>query len=593
MPKQLEVELGGVKVQNLVDRIEEGTVVLPDFQRDFVWPTHQVGKLMESLLNGYYINTLLVLPALQSKEHSPPFPPRKVDGAPDGDIPYNVEMVLDGQQRITSIYYALTAPRIPLDNTTYPQLFYLRFSKVVEGRLDEDAIDWRRRDWDSSQRLIENDYQLQIEEDKIPFTVFKNADTFRRWRRGMERFAEKESFVQKAQIDKFEDNTQVFQNYKIPIIKLSHSTPERKVVRTFERINTQGLELGVFDILTARLWTEDIRLRDLWEDSISAYPQIDGYADETGEERLRELLLKTLALARGDECKDASLRELSPAGFEDDWALATKMMDRTIEKAKSSSAGGFGVTDKFGFPYTTMLPPLANLIYLAENEGAYPDHAALDKVQQWYWISVFSKRYSGSSDTMSYRDFNEMKAWMKDGDKTPDAITNGRQRISAELDLETLTRGGLYKGIMSLLALNGAKDFGTLESIDVHKVDDHHIFPKACLQKGLTGKTYDDKTERNKILNRTIIQFRSNRYKYKDKLPSEYVPEMVDEHPDGEKGVRDLLQDHFVNEAGFEALLADDYEAFCSARKEAIQEAIEDRIGRSVPWSQPEQASLA
>jgi len=584
MPNQLKIELGGIKVRNIFEEVENGKIVLPDFQRDFVWPTDQVAKLLESILNGYYINTLLVLPIVTSEEHGPPFPPRTVEGVTNGNIPFDTQMILDGQQRITSIYYAITAPTdVSLANTVYPQLYFLSFKKAVDGIFDEEAIGWRRRDWESSQSYIDNDYGLQIENDIIPFTIFKSTDTLRKWRRGLERYAEETGKISNTEIDQFEDNTDVFHNYEIPIIKLAADTPESKVVRTFERINTQGLELGVFDILTARLWTSKIRLRDLWEETLNRYPTISSQFDSISEERFRELLLKTIALHRGHECNESHLRELSPNNFESDWFQASKMIDRVLLRAKSSGEGGLGITEKFGFPYSTMLPLLANFIHMAENKDAYPDKVRLSKIQQWYWASVFSKRYSGSVDTTSFRDYREVKSWIMDEGKIPDAIENAPQRITAELSLETLNRGGFYRGIMSLIILNRAKDFGTLESIELHQVDDHHIFPISLLRDGLNGKKYE-KEVRNCILNRTIIESKSNRYKYKDLQPSHYIREMIESHPEGEAGVRNLLRGHLIDDSGFRALLEDDFEMFLSSRQNVIQEAIKNKVGMDIVW---------
>lgn len=608
MPTQLNIGLSHIGVQDLIASIDEGSVVLPDFQRDFVWPTSQVGKLLESLLSGYYINTLLTLPVAKGTESGPPFPPRRVEGAPEPENKQmNMQMVLDGQQRITSIYYALKAPDVALDNTKYPQIFCLRFSKVVEGEPDEDAIKWRRADWGTSQKLLDNDFEVQMEKDLVPFTIFQSNDAFKDWRRGMEDYARETDQISKEQIDAFEDNTEVFQNYQIPIIQLAGDTPDSKVVRTFERINTQGLELGVFDILTARLWTENIRLRDLWDDTLHDYSRIEAYS-EGKERRTKELILKTLALSRGDECKDRNLRELDPQGFDSDWETTVGMIDRALEKAQSAEPGGLGVTPKFGFPYTAMLPTLTNLISIAEDDSTYPTHDRLEKVHRWYWLSVFSKRYSGSSDTKLYKDINEMANWIRsddeeeqesdnldpsagqpdDPDEVPEAIAKGPQVIPVELDLDSLYRGGLYSGIMSLLTLNGARDFGTFEAISLHKVDDHHIFPKARLKEGIDGRSYE-RTERDRILNRTIIEQRNNRFNYKDRLPSEYVGEMIDEHPDGEKGVRNLLESHFIDEDAFQALLDDDYDRFCQSRKSAIRDAIEARVGEEIDWERADE----
>jgi len=193
---------------------------------------------------------------------------------------------------------------------------------------------------------------------------------------------------------------------------------------------------------------------------------------------------------------------------------------------------------------------------------------------------------SGSSDTISYQDYNEVRDWIHEvRNELPEAIELAPQRIPVELDLETLTQGGPYKGIMSLLVLNDARDFGTFESITLHEIDDHHIFPNSVLKSGLKQYTSIDSTERNRILNRTVIESGANRFDIRDNPPSTYVRDMIRGHERGEEGVKDVLEDHFINEAAFEAMLEDDYETFCEERKTTIRAEIENRIDEEIDWS--------
>ena len=598
VPTQLEISLAHKNVQNLIEEANQKSLVLPDFQRDFVWPTRQVGKLLESLLNGYYINTLLTLPVTRGPNNEIPFPARKVEGVSTKKEPgAQMDMILDGQQRVTSIYYALTAPTdIPLANTKYPQLYCLRFGKAIEGQFDDDAVLWRRRDWSTSQRLIDNDFEMQVDKGLIPFTAFKNKQSFRDWRRGMadhveENEAELGSLddgrtLSRKDIDRVEDMTEVLRNYDVPVIQMTSGTEPAKVVQTFERINTQGLELGIFDILTARLWPDKVNLRDLWDDAVEEHGQLEEYVGEVGVTTARERTLRTLALYRGQECSERSLGELDSEGFEEDWSAATSILSRTLAKAKTAGPGGLGVSDRFGFPYGTILPPLANLIHIAENDGAYPDEKALRKVRRWYWASIFSQRYSGSSDTASFKDYNTVGEWLTNpGAEEPVAIREARQLIPIETDLMSLTQGGAYRGVMSMITRNNALDFGSLESVSVHEVDDHHIFPRSGLKDGEFGKRYDQ-TERDRILNRTIIQSRANRFRYSNRRPSDYVGEMLQQFGGNKKRLqKEVLSDHFINEEALGAMLDDDYERFCTARRQELQSAIQRRTGLDLDWT--------
>jgi hypothetical protein len=292
-----------------------------------------------------------------------------------------------------------------------------------------------------------------------------------------------------------------------------------------------------------------------------------------------------MALYRNQECKDENVGELSYNQFEQDWDTTVQMVDRALDKSQSAAEGGFGVTVKYGFPYSTLLPPLANLLYVAEKSETHPRPESLKMVKRWYWASTFSRRYSGSSDTISYKDYVEGRDWIRgEREELPESIQDAPSKIPVELDLSSLARGGPYKGIMSLLVLNDARDFCTFESITLHEVDDHHIFPDAKLKNGATGHTYD-KTDRDTILNRTVIESQNNRFNIRDRLPSDYIPDMIDAHPRGKEGIKHLLQAHFINEDGFEALLTNDYQRFCTARMEAVRDEIVHRIGADIDWS--------
>jgi hypothetical protein len=437
---------------------------------------------------------------------------------------------------------------------------------------------------------------MQVEKEIIPFTVFESKQTFRDWRRDMTRYVEEndvslacmkeDRLLSRKDIDRIEDTTEVFRNYDVPIIRMTAGTEPSKVVQTFERINTQGLALGIFDILTARLWPDNINLRDLWDESVEDYGRLETYVDKVGVTTARERTLRTLALYRNQECGEESLGQLDSVDFKEDWRSTIEILDRTLEKAKKTGPGGLGVSERFGFPYGSILPPLANLIHIAENNGSYPDEESLRKVRRWYWASIFSQRYSGSSDTASFKDYNTVSNWITDPDAEPPvAIREARRLIPVETDLMTLTQGGAYGGVMSMIVLNNALDFGSLESVSVHEVDDHHIFPKSKLKDGTFGKKYRQ-TEWNRVLNRTIIQSRTNRFRYSDRHPSDYVSEMLDGYDGGKRAFQEnVLADHFINMEGLEAMLDDDYDRFCKAREDELQQAIENRTGLDLDWS--------
>lgn len=105
------------RLDRLIEDAAEGTMCLPNFQRDFVWRRDEVADLVRSVLRGYFIGSLLLL---HSDPRNPPFAPEPVRGAKPPKSPVEPKLlILDGQQRVTSMLYALTAPDLGLKNSKH------------------------------------------------------------------------------------------------------------------------------------------------------------------------------------------------------------------------------------------------------------------------------------------------------------------------------------------------------------------------------------------------------------------------------------------------------------------------------------------
>ncbi len=138
---------------------------------------------------------------------------------------------------------------------------------------------------------------------------------------------------------------------------------------------------------------------------------------------------------------------------------------------------------------------------------------------------------------------------------------------------QTSRPNSIYRGVMCLLALRGAKDFRADDSIEFHTLDDHHIFPKAYLakQKGSDGRPFS--TERvNTVVNRTLIADKTNR-RISNKSPSRYLEEVLP----GAKHV-EILASHFIDADALNAMQVNDYEAFLAAREKTLGTEIVARL---------------
>src|SRR3972149_8054963 len=128
------------KLLSILEDARAGKVVIPEFQRSFVWAREDIEELLVSILQGYFVGTFLLLDSPSDKPMFPFRPVEGLDAVNQGAHPRQhstVRLALDGQQRITSLFYAFYEPPIPLKNTKNPYRFFFG----VDQALDADPGD--------------------------------------------------------------------------------------------------------------------------------------------------------------------------------------------------------------------------------------------------------------------------------------------------------------------------------------------------------------------------------------------------------------------------------------------------------------------
>lgn len=491
-------------------------------------------------------------------------------------------MILDGQQRLTSLHYVFAAPGIPLRWTRYPYLFFLDLRKVTEGDF-ENAISSERADY-AQGRL---DRQTQFETLIIPFTEIECwndwLNAYEQWLVDRDRDA---YFNQYFPIDKpaWNEAIERVRKFLVPTLeipKIPSDDPDRigEVCAIFEKMNSTGVRLSVYDLLTARLYrfTADdgrrIDLHRLWEEAMERHrllKQFSGGQPDT----YGVFALRTIALLRGLDVKSKTLINLSPMDFVKDLRRALRAMEKALQRLTSTNEDGFAVFDPKWMPYSTMISPLAAL--LDQIEQQQHDHHAYRLLRCWYWASVFRERYAGAVESTMYRDYQDMLEAFTDPDTQPEAIADARRAIveSESFSLRDIARvNAIYRGIMCLIAIRGAKDFQADDAIEFHTLDDHHVFPRAYLRKQQRpdGKTYS-KDAINTIVNRTLISATTNR-RISRRSPSNYLTHLVPADR-----MADIMDTHFVDATALNAMQSDDYERFLAAREKALIVEIRRRV---------------
>jgi hypothetical protein len=282
-------------VRRLIEDVATGRLVLPDFQRSFVWRPDDVKELLVSILGRYYIGSILYM---DEPEESSPFALKLVEGVdtifPNTRIDTIVKILLDGQQRTSSLFYAIYRPTIPLAGRKQPTLFFVNLQEML------------RENWDSAiaacnitnKRMlnaINNDHRY------VSLNDFLNVGPL------LDKVAQT---LLKPEGGRIISVVNDFMNYELQAIELPRGTPLERVVETFERINRSGVPLSITDLLVARLYQKKIRLRNLIEDAEQTFTVFRDIPSE--------YVLRTICLMRGKEVRKQDILKLEAKTFLDD-----------------------------------------------------------------------------------------------------------------------------------------------------------------------------------------------------------------------------------------------------------------------------------
>jgi hypothetical protein len=571
--QQPRMQANPERLLDIIGQASIGKVVIPEFQRSFVWSREDIEELLVSLLQGYFIGTFLMLTVRVDPNFSPILVVdpngnnrlifRTIDGTPfhlveglekinpsvDPRRHDDVRLVLDGQQRITSLFYALFEPPIPLKNTRHPYRFYLRLEPTLEGKFEDAVVGVSTAD---TKRMAKEDELVQNGQ-AIPFSWMRDPNRFYLW------LYQENQFLKSKERERVQFLYFRLTQFMIPVVTLPRETDKDDVVNIFERINRTGRRLTLFELAAARLYVnlEGISLYSLWREFHRNHAKV-------AEVIRPESLLKVIALWKGKEPKKGTLLDiigkLDRKDFERLWEDAARFIVEAYNRM--TSINGYGAFRNTLIPYTTMLVPLAVLLETIENQkGGMEMYRKLDK---WYWASVFTQRYDSAVDTKAYQDVVQVRRWLMGGEP-PEWLTN----LSIDsIDVDTdEPRSAIYRGLMCLIVLEGAKDFINGQAANLNECQDDHIFPRAKFGK-------EEKID--SILNRTLISAQSNRIK-SDRKPSEYLSLFL-RHHGREERLLETLQSHLISREAYKAMKCDDFQAFIKARRQAFIQKIQEKL---------------
>jgi predicted RNA-binding protein len=559
-------------IDYIISDVNNGKFAIPIFQREYTWKRKQIEELWESIFQGFFVGSILTWNSNDQFETIP------VHGAPALNNPSDI--VLDGQQRITSLYYAVMAPDVKLPDNRIMRFFVdLRAlldpkassTDIVFSELTDRA---RRRGWLEKEKQFEKKIFPLSEFNNRNYTLWVND--FKNYLKDVEELSAEDSDNYYRQILRIFDN--VWFQYKIPVVQLPRSLSLDSVAEVFEKINSKGTRLGVFDLLNARFTKYGINLRILWDKAKSDYRSIETLYNELDD--AEKIILQGICLFKKGYTRrkevlslDSSYTELKlfqKESFLKDWEKVCKFTSKAVEKLQSQRETGFGAVKFKIIPYTITIPILAAL--MLRSEGRDDEPKCKTKIENWYWATVISDSYSGSTDSKIEKDFREMIQWFDDDNEIPEIVLEQRKIFDEITFNSTRSNDSVYRTIMCIISKNGAYDFVTDEPPEYSQLDDHHIFPKS------KEKDYSSNTSINSILNRTLISTDTNRNYIRDKKPFEYIDKIINSQQITESTIRRRLESHLISNEAYDCLIRDDFDGFVESRRNTIREKIRKLI---------------
>lgn len=570
-----------MSLNNWVNRLKEGRFVIPDFQRDFEWEPWDISALMRSIFLDYFIGSLLLWKGKDENFSALSCEPIYAFSGNQ----FNPEhIVLDGQQRLTAMYYTFLAPEAPAPRRQNRFLYFINVEKFMNENYDDSFY----YDWTNKGVRILNNIETQYKNHIFPLAVVGQGGwSLPNWFQGYERYWQdrgEKTCVNYA--NSFGQHiNDIINQYQISYIELDRDLELDKVCDIFTQINSRGIRLDIFDLINALIRPKGLQLRHMWH-------QASKQLDFVDTRRMNVYLLQVMSIMKQAYCSPKYLYYLLPGQekrirkpdgsldkeilvkntteFEVLWDQAVNAIKSTIELLRHPQE--FGAVSSNYLPYVSILPALSSLIVKASKLPAEKRFSAMQKIRHWYWASVFTNRYSGSVESTSARDYLEVNNWFNTNNAEPEAINEFRDRFLS-LDFHRETRRGTsnYNGVINLIIMEGAKDWISGKAPHYEDIDDHHIIPKKWAKENYPNNNIDS------VLNRTPLSSETNREVIADNLPNEYLPKLKNEY--GEEELLAILDTHLISPAAYEILLRnpftiEDYESFLDERQKTIKEKI-------------------
>jgi hypothetical protein len=492
------VEYQSCSIRQLLDSVSSGSIRIPAFQRGFVWDMDRVAYLMDSIYKKYPFGSLLFWRtksklAIERRLGIFELP------APQEDYP--VDYVLDGQQRLTSIFSVFQTELEPISDNSWTGIYFDMEAK-------EDAQESQFAALRDEEVVVPKHFSLNVLFDSV-------------------KYREATAKCSNEQIKRLDKLQEKFKEVSIPVQILK--TEDRPIVAiVFERVNRLGMKLDTLQLLSAWTWNEDF---DLLENFRQLKEDLEDFGfSEVAEDS--DLILKCASAVLKQVPNPESLLEFSGQEVRSAFPKVRNGILSTIDFMKKQ----LKVASLKNLPYSGLIIPLC--VFFAEPDGKEVVYNSLnfEKLKMWFWRSCFTNRYGHQTKKNIVNDIQEII-------KLKNGQANKFGDISCQIHKDFFTDNQFRisnantKTFVLMLANNNPKSFISGSDINLDKVlqkynkaEFHHIYPKAYLKKLMFENDYI-----NCLANFCFLSSSENK-KIGSKKPSEYLMYMPQD-----KTLQDIL----------------------------------------------------
>src|SRR6266545_7645066 len=553
-------------VEELVGMIERGELRLPEMQRRYVWRSTRVRDLLDSLYRGYPSGAILLWETDESVSL------QDFAVTQQNNPSQNTQLLLDGQQRLTSLSAVIRGEPVSVRGRKRPieLLFNLEHPDelaVVTEVNEDDDDDLIEDEIDSSED------ELQRRFDKMTFVVStRKLEQAPNWVKVSEVFKTDSDapFLKRANVKDFDDpryekysqrlaRLRGVRKYTYRMDILERSISYDEVTEIFVRVNSLGAKLRSSDLALAQITAK-------WRNSLKTFQDFQQQCAKAGFDLDLGLHLKNMIAFATGQSRFLTVGSLSPETLQTAWKQSCQGMEFALNFLKSNT--GIDSPTLLSSPFI-----LVTLAYLGAKRDYQINAEEADQLRFWALAANGKGRYSrGSSETILDQDLTVLKQ----NGGAPE-LTEQLRRQVGRLDITPQElegrnqRSALFKTMFMAFRAANAKDWHTKLKIALdhsgvqHRLQFHHIFPKAVLKNDYTDREADD------IANLAFIGGKTNRA-ISDKPPAEYFPTLI------AKAGQSAFDAQCIPTDG--ALLqTESYKAFLAQRRSLIAQRLNEFIG--------------